>query len=316
MAFCEIQLCELVKRIEPTLTQKAGAKRSHKFLRDILCTGNMQERITGHYLSGSYARKTAIYPLDDVDIIFTIDPAFWVNPIANVASYILFSSRALPSPNVVISSFANAIRYRYPDSSVRMQRRSVGLKLYHLDIDVVPAVQDKTNPKKIRIPDSTTGQWILSSPKQHSENATSVNKKHDGRFKSLVKLLKYWNYNLPGTARFKSFAIETIAVRLFSQTDLPSLQEGLYRFFDFVAYISGKETHFDWKNKCGMSLGWLGGNIPDAADTGTNVVNGLEDNRRQRFIDNAVRSRNKMSDSFNARSLETACRSVSKAFKM
>ena len=316
MAFCETQLCELVKRIEPTLTQKLGAKRSHKHLRDILCTGSMQEHITGHYLSGSYARKTAIYPLDDVDIIFTIDPAFWVNPIANVASYLLFTSKALPSANAVLSSFANAINSQYPNSSVRIQRRSVGLKLYHLDLDIVPAIQDKTDSKKIRIPDFKTGQWIWSSPKQHSENASAVNKKHDGRFKPLVKLLKHWNYNLPETARFKSFAVETIAVRLFRENDLSSLQEGTYRFFDFIAYISGEKTHFGWKDKYGMSLGWFESSIPDATETGANVVGGLDKERRKKFIENAIRSRDKMSDSLTARSPETAYHRVSEALRL
>lgn len=316
MAICETQLWELVKSIEPTQTQKEDAKVSQNHLRDILCTGKMQERIIEHYLSGSYARKTAIYPLDDVDIIFIIDPAFWVNKIADAASYFFFGSGAFPSADAVLSSFANAVRYRYADSSLRRQRRSVGLKLDDLDIDIVPAIEDATDPKRIWIPDSTTGQWILSSPKQHSENATAVNQMHEGRFKPLVKLLKRWNYNLPGTAYFKSFAIETIAVRLFSQNDLISLQEGLYQFFDFIAFISGNETHLDWENDYGMSLRWLDGNIPDTAETGTNVVNGLDNSRRRKFIENALRSRNKMSESFNARSLEATCRRVSEALKL
>jgi hypothetical protein len=318
MTTCEAELWDLVRRIEPTRTQKAGAKRSQKRLREVLCTGNMQARITATYLSGSYARNTAIYPLDDVDIIFVIDPTYWIDPFAAFAKKLFFGpgSEAYPSPSTVLESFARAIRYRYPVSSVHGQRRSVGLKLYHLDIDVVPAIIDKKAPRQIRIPDSETEQWILTSPKQHSENATAVNKKNEGRFKPLVKLLKHWNYNLPSTAYLKSFAIETVSVRLFGQTDLLSLQEGLYQFFDFIAHISGNETHFDWKSKYGMSLGWLGSTIPDAAETGTNVVKGLEDDRRRRFIENAIRSRNKMAESLKTQSLETACRKVSEALKL
>lgn len=315
MADCESQLWDLVKKIEPTPTQKLGAKRSHNFLRNILCNGEMTGKITEHYLSGSYARNTAIYPLDDVDIIFIIDPAQWDKPF-NIISTLLFGSKEYPEPSDILDSFADAILARYPNSSVYYQRRSIRLKLYHLNIDVVPAIQDKYNERRIRIPDSNSEGWIISSTKLHSENATIVNKRNNGWFKPLVKLLKYWNYNLPSTATFKSFAIETMAVRIFKDNNIPSLQEGLLLFFDFIAYVSGSEADYIWKNKCEISLNWYSNSIPDAAGTGTNIIEGIDDERRKRFVENAIRSRNKMADSFSTNSIEIACRKVSQALKM
>lgn len=310
MATCESQLWELVRSIEPTQTQKDGAKRSHNYLRDILCTGQMAARIQTHYLSGSYARDTAINPLDDVDIIFIIDRSQWPS------SYNWFlNERSLPNPSAVLTSFASSIRYRYPISSVFGQRRSVRLELYHLDIDVVPAIQDSTNPDFIRIPDRNASKWILSSPKRHSENATRVNRYQDGKFKPLVKLLKYWNGNLPSTAHFKSFAIETMAARIFDEFKFESLQHGLRMFFDYVAYASGNRTDLAWKNSYGMSLRWLSATVPDAANTGTNVIDGIQESRRRRFVENAVRSRDRMSESINTMSIETARRRVSEALK-
>ena len=311
MAVCETQLWELVRSIEPTQTQKDGAVRSQNYLREILNTGQMAARIRKSYLSGSYARSTAIYPLDDVDIIFSIDPSFWPS-----STSIFTESSGLPSPTTVLDSFANAIRYRYPISSVYGQRRSVRLQLYHLDIDVVPAIQDENNTKLIRIPDSDTNQWIFSSPLRHSENATAVNRLQDGKFKPLVRLLKYWNGNLPSTAKFKSFAIETMAVRIFRSFKFGSLQEGLRLFFDFIVFASGNQAVFSWKDRYGISLGWLACSIPDAAETGTNIVATIDEERRKRFVENAIRSRNKMVESFNAVSVETACRRVYEALKV
>jgi hypothetical protein len=304
MAICETQLWELVRSIEPTQTQKDGAARSQNNLRDLLNSGQMATRIERSYLSGSYARDTAIYPLDDVDIIFIINPSYWSSP--------LF----YPAPGVVLNSFANAIRYRYPVSSVYGQRRSVRLQLYHLDIDVVPAIQDTNNPKFIRIPDSSASQWIVSSPLLHSENATGVNKYQDGKFKPLVKLLKYWNGNLPSTAKFKSFAVETMAVRIFQDFKFGTLQEGLRYFFDYIAYASGNQATLGWKDKYGMSLGWLSTSIPDAAGTGNNIVAGIDEERRKRFVENAIRSRNKMNESLDTIYTDTACRRVSEALKI
>ena len=163
MADCEKQLWELVRTIEPTRTQKFGVARSHKYLRDILCTGQTAARISKSYLSGSYKRGTAIYPLDDVHIIFVIDPSQWHGSFG-LSLTLLFGSSTYPSPASVLESFANAIRYRYPDNSVHRQRRFVCLRLHRLGIDVVPAIQDRKDSKLIRIPDRGATEWVVSSP--------------------------------------------------------------------------------------------------------------------------------------------------------
>lgn len=305
MATCEPQLWGLVGEIEPTQTQKEGAKRSHNYLREILCTGQMASRITGHYLSGSYSRDTAIRPLDDVDIIFVIDPTKWATNV--LASFVR------PSPERVLDSFANAIRYRYPVSSVHGQRRSVRLELSHLDIDVVPAISDDDNPDFIWIPDRDTGNWIKSSPKRHGQNATNVNKQQGNRFKPLVKLLKYWNGNLPSTARLKSFAIETIAIRLFQNAGFKSLEQGLLEFFDFVAGFRGDARAFSWTSKYGMSMDWFGCSVPDAAGTGTNVTAGVDESRRTKFIEHAVRSRDRMLEAQRSVSVDSGVKYVARA---
>ena len=311
MADCENYLWQQVRTVEPTQTQKDGGARSQNHLRDVLCTGHMAARITGHYLSGSYARDTAVYPLDDVDIIFVIDPERWPR-----RSNILFGTARFPDSTSVLESFASAIRYRYPVSSVFGQRRSVRLQLYHLDIDVVPAITHPDNPKYIYIPDKEAKQWILSSPLLHAENATSVNKFQGGKLKPLVKLLKYWNGNIPSTSRFKSFAIETMCVLIFRNLQMNTLQEGLRYFFDFVASFSGSRGIFQWHDRYGISLGWLSPTIPDAAGTGSNLIVRLQDERRRRFIEHATRSRDKLIDAFNTSYTDTACRRITEALKM
>src|SRR5258708_5198553 len=98
MAACETYLWEVVRSLEPTQTQKDGAVRSQNHLRDILLTGQFASRITKSYLSGSYARDTAVYPLDDVDIIFVINPASWRSTPGNLATSLLLGSAAYPTP--------------------------------------------------------------------------------------------------------------------------------------------------------------------------------------------------------------------------
>lgn len=289
MAEVESFLWQIVAEIEPTSNQKEGARRSHNHLRDLLCTGQMKNRIIDHYLSGSYARDTAIRPLDDVDIIFVVDPKPWLD------GWQALYDTVLPEPSKILDSFANAIRYRYPVSSVYGQRRSVRLSLEHLDIDVVPAVRvSPLDPRVIKVPDSDSNKWILSAPKIHEEKATNVNKKNNGKIKPLIKLLKFWNGNLPSTVKMKSFVIETMAVRVFDTIPCPSLQQGLYIFFDFIAYAGGKSSYIKWNNTCGISMNWFGFNVPDTSGTDTNVAAGVSDDQRNKFIEAAVRSRDKM----------------------
>ena len=77
MSDIEGLLKQRASALAPTDGQQQAAARSHAHLRDVLATGNMECRIQSSSLSGSYARQTAVRPLDDVDVVFEIDPSQW-----------------------------------------------------------------------------------------------------------------------------------------------------------------------------------------------------------------------------------------------
>ena len=145
----EVSLRELTRQIEPSAAQKAAASRSQNYLRVLLQSQQFGRRILDAYLSGSYARDTALAPIDDVDIVVVVDPAGWPRQ---------FLSEA-PEPDQILQSFARAIRHRYPEAAVYLQRRSVCLTLDHVDIDVVPAIELCGEGHRIRIPDTDSGEW-------------------------------------------------------------------------------------------------------------------------------------------------------------
>lgn len=311
MASCENYLWTVVQSIEPSKAQKEGAVRSHTNLREVLLLGRFARRIQKSYLSGSYARDTAIAPLDDVDIIFVIDPNGWAN---EALGSLFFPTR--PPPGVVLDSFASAIRYRYPTSSVYGQRRSVRLSLYHLDIDVVPAIDIGND--YIEIPDRNAVNWIKSSPLRHSQVASNINLARAGKFKPLVKLLKYWNSNIPSTASLRSFAIETMAVRLFKDVNFASLEQGLLMFFDFLSQFQGMfgaAKAYRWTSTYGINIGAMFPEVQDAAGTGSNLLANVEGDRLQKFIQNAVWSRDAMMDAQASRSPEVAAGHAVRALK-
>ncbi|MGB5102333.1 MAG: hypothetical protein WBO04_03305 [Steroidobacteraceae bacterium] len=306
-ALVEAALWRVAREIEPTPTQKARAQGSHNYLRNLLNTGQMAQRITNSYLSGSYARDTAIRPIDDVDIVFEIDSTAWGSGFTLLAP--------LPAPERVLESFANAIRYRYPVSSVFGQRRSVRLSLYHLDIDVVPAVPDRQQRWLVSIPDRDSGEWIRSAPRKHQAVAAEVNALRQGRFKPLVKLLKYWNSNLPETIRAKSFMVETLATHLFRSVPFDSLESGLIYFWDFVATRFGSPGRYAWRDQYGMSFGLLGVSVPDAAGTGSNTASGFTVSQFSSFSGKARISRDRLIAAQNARSSATLQAHIDSAFR-
>jgi hypothetical protein len=302
MACCEPALYQLLAaHIEPSKAQKDGAVRSHNNLRSELCDGRFGNRIIDTYLTGSYKRDTAVRPLEDVDIVVLIDPSHWDIP--------WYASK--PDPGALLQSFARAVRNRYPTSRVQVQRRSVGLKLTHLDLDVVPAI-DQGNDMLL-IADRSDRTWIRSGPKRHTDLALTLNAKRAMKLKPLVKLLKQWNNNLPSTAHVKSFTIETIALRLFEHVGFSTLDEGLLIYFDFLAHFQDQDTHYQWKNTYGMSFGgWNGITIPDTAGSGSNVAARLGGTQVQRFLEHAARARNKLEDAVEATFDDTAFRYIAK----
>jgi hypothetical protein len=291
----EQPIAEVLAVLEPTLEQKDGAVRSHNYLRERLEEKRIGSRILDHYLSGSYARDTAIQPLDDVDIIFVVDPTFWDRSI--------LSSR--PSPEAVLRTFQGAIRYRYQESSLRLQRVSVRLSMNHLDIDVVPAIADESGDGElIHIPDRYENKWVLTAPRKHTWYATDVNKRQGGLFKPLVKLLKGWNGGLPASAQMKGFAVETMAVRIFSETRFTTLDEGLLKFWDFLAWQGGDDPLYSWKMDFGIGIRNWTPQVPDVAETGSNTLGRPTRDECKRFLSSARRSRDFLAQAFKARTQE------------
>jgi hypothetical protein len=195
------------------------------------------------------------------------------------------------------------------------QRRSVGLKLYHLDIDVVPAID--VGNDFIKIPDRHAGKWITSAPNRHTTIASELNARRNRKFKPLVKLIKAWNQRLPATARLKSFTVETIATRLFHQESFNTLEQGLMKFFDFLAHHTDTETIFDWKQDYGMSFDEIWGiEIPDTAGTGNNVAANIDWTKAQKFLMHGIHTRNKLERADESAYEETAFRHFCKALKI
>lgn len=298
MASIEAALKLWAKSIEPTATQKEAASRSYGHLVDLLNKRGLGSRIVDCYLSGSYRRNTALRPIGDIDIIFVIDPGQWPGALLGLADK--------PNPSAVLKSFARALREEYPASSTFTQKRSLRLELGHLHIDCVPAIA-RVDTDIVLIGNHADETWFESSPKRHQKALSAANASNAGLLVPLVKLLKDWNRSLPEEdGRVRSFVIETLAVTLFKEVRMRSLEEGLYLFLDFVSNFEGAAER-SWPSKLNVKMNlWDGMYVPDVAGTGSNVAAGIELRRMSAFKRHAVISRDSLRRAIAAKTVASA----------
>ncbi|WP_349742960.1 SMODS domain-containing nucleotidyltransferase [Roseateles cavernae] len=291
MTCIEAALRAWVKDIEPTPKQKEAASRSYSHLVNVLSKRGVGDRIVNCYLSGSYSRNTALRPIADIDVIFVIDPSQW--------SGAFFGLADKPNPSAVLRSFARVLRDGYQMSSTFTQKRSLRLELDHVHIDCVPAIA-RPNSDVILIGNHADETWFESSPKRHQAALTAANAENGKLLVPLVKLLKAWNCSLPEDTRVRSFVVETLAVTLFSEVRMGSLEEGLYLFLDFISHFDGKGER-TWLSKLGIEMNlWDGMVVPDISGTRSNVAAGIEMGKMKTFKRFAATSRDNLQRAFEA----------------
>ncbi|PZP47853.1 MAG: nucleotidyltransferase [Azospirillum brasilense] len=191
---------ELLQDIEPSATTKADAATSHRALRDHLWADPTFKLVmVTDFLSGSYKRDTAIRPRRVGDIVTRPD----------VDTIVVTSHSEDDDPAEVVDGLYWAVRRGYPDS--RRQARSVGIITRLADMDVVPIIEPYGNGVYF-IPDRKLERWLRTNPPGHTTWTTTMNAAAGGRFKPLVKMMKWWRrHNQTVSKRPKGFVLECLA---------------------------------------------------------------------------------------------------------
>lgn len=216
----------LLANIEPKPTVVTTAKRSQEKLREQLENNDqISQASPDTYLSGSYARDTAINDIKDVDIIMLID-----------------LDHNKTSPDVVIAWLQGVLQNYYSD--VVAQGRSVRVTTdggFHLDIVPATSISHRNGPAWI--PDREVKTWVASHPKGQIAFAVERNTNTDGYYKHLVKIMKFWRDRLSNPdARVKSYILESlIAERILSTPTsyahaIVHIFQGIYQ--QYSAYLS------------------------------------------------------------------------------
>lgn len=191
-------------RLEPGEREENDAISRRERVKEVLQNAFHLERVI---ITGSYRRWTKIKPLKDVDLFAVLNSE-------KEADYLKKSS------HVLLEAFGRELKKEYGESNVKVWDKCVTVKFGDpkdgdedgvFSVDVVPAFEDG---KAYKIPDAyhATG-WMKSDPEIHAELATKANKAIDGKWVTLVKMVKKCNANHGGPVD-PSFLVEVMALKL------------------------------------------------------------------------------------------------------
>jgi hypothetical protein len=184
----------LLSSIEPGDNHVAHAKAAHEKVRDQLRTDkDFKEAHKDTFLSGSYARHTAINDINDVDVICLVD-----------------IDKSVTEPELVLA-WTQSILDKYYTKTTR-QGRSVGVQAAKgVWLDIVPGTPMNSDDGPMWIPDRDAKEWVATHPKGQIQTSKDKNKSTDGYYVQVVKLLKFWRDRLPTeSCRPKSYILESL----------------------------------------------------------------------------------------------------------
>ena len=150
---------EVIRRIKPSESEREKARNHRNYVQRIL--NNRDLGIIGVRGYGSYAKRTGIRPLNDIDFIVYISPEKYPRN----------------NPERVLHLIAQNIRSSFPQNEVVTGTRSVKVKYSSgFTVDIVPAFSlDSKNLEPAEILDRETSMWIETSPSKHIKFTNHIN---------------------------------------------------------------------------------------------------------------------------------------------
>lgn len=229
----------IAKKVTLSQPQIEQGATSHNRIRELL--SNKKETdpsfpwlIEGDFLSGSYARGTKIYPLNDIDVMMVLDGTglfllqngYAANVIVRGSGergspiLSLTDERGYISSKMVLDAFRTALSDAYPNSKISKDGQAVNVwfDTYGLGLDIVPCVhilpQDGSKERYYIPEGGESTLWIPTNPKHDKEIGDYVDNLHGKKLKPVIKLIKYWNAT-QNQERLRSYHLEVLAWQVF-----------------------------------------------------------------------------------------------------
>ncbi|QHM74077.1 SMODS domain-containing nucleotidyltransferase [Mixta intestinalis] len=192
-----------------------------------------------HIAFGSFARRTKIRPLDDIDLMFGLsgDNARYFSLgnqiiIISPGTYSRLHRYRHDGANTICSvKILNAFKRRlqniaqYAQAEIRRNQEAVTLKLVSRDwnFDIVPCFctrYDVYGRNYYLIPDGK-GHWKFTDPRIDRDRVTAVNVQNQGNVLNVIRAVKYWQRRstMPSMS---SYLLETLILNYYSNKNFCS----------------------------------------------------------------------------------------------
>lgn len=203
---------------------------------------------------GSFARKTKIRPLNDIDIMICIkgdgstyseysdrveitvnDDSSPQKACCNDNSSILNSTKVI---NKFKSNLSNLPDYKKAELHKNGSAATLQMNSYSWNFDIVPCfftAPTSSGDTFYIIPDGK-GNWIMTDPRKDRDGISDTNQTHNGRMLDTIRLLKYWN-NRSTMPSAPSYMFECLILQYFKSLQSVASEFIDLRFRDALNYI-------------------------------------------------------------------------------
>jgi hypothetical protein len=177
-------------------------------------------KVVDDFLTGSYSRHTMIGPLKeaDIDVFMVLDPY-----------YFNFYNGQNGGPKALLDYTKRILLKTYtrtPDISRNGQ--AITIRFDDFIVDVVVAFNRRGGGYIMA--NALRNGWLETDPKMHVQIVTDANKRHNGSFVPLVKMIKGWNKS--HGSYFRSFHLEVLALQILNGVTITNFPSGVRFFFD------------------------------------------------------------------------------------
>lgn len=174
---------------------------------------------------GSYGRWTAIKGISDLDMIYLMPASKW-------------ETYKSGDPYTLLRDARDAIKRRYPTTTVKVDRLVVRVLYKDFHIEVMPAF--KLADGSYKYPDTANGgSWKITKPQAEIDEMRAANARRNRNLRRLCKMARAWK-NKHGVA-IGGLLIDTLAYNFLDSTDEYDSRSYLYYdymcrdFFKFLA---------------------------------------------------------------------------------
>lgn len=182
---------------------------------------------------GSFARRTKIRELDDIDLMIGINGngahyiahndyvEIKVDDSSNNLNSLCFDGTNTLNSRKVINKYLGRLMNieNYKKAEMKRNKEAATLKLssYEWNFDIVPCfiTVKNTNDKNYYLIPNGEGNWKFTDPRIDRERTKNINQSNDGNVLNTIRIMKYWN-RYAKMPTIPSYLLETLILNYYS----------------------------------------------------------------------------------------------------